>query len=319
MTVHLTAITIAFLLDLLIGDPKNMPHPVKWFGTSIVFLEKKLNIGEKRKRNGVILVVLLIFIVCTVTILLQLFFYSIHIYLGILFEALVIFTTIAQKSLKEAAMEVYYPLVKKDLKASREALSFIVGRDTEHLQEEEITRGAVETVAENTNDGITAPLFWAFVGGAPLAILYRLVNTLDSMVGYRNERYNQFGWASARLDDLLNWIPARLTGFIMVLSGKGVQSLWSCLRILVRDAKKHPSPNSGWGEAAMAALLGVQLGGTNYYKGIRSDRAKMGNHLQPLRAEHIGSACDLMKVTAAVFLIACWIGGLLIEFTISRI
>ena len=148
------------------------------------------------------------------------------------------------------------------------------------LDEGEISRGAIETVAENTSDGVTAPLFWALLGGAPLAMVYRATNTCDSMVGYKNERYKEFGWASAKWDDVMNWIPSRLTGMIMLLGNRpekiSYRKAWT---ILFRDAKKHPSPNSGWGEAAVASILGIQLGGINYYKGIISNRAKMGDPL----------------------------------------
>ena len=195
-------------------------------------------------------------------------------------------TTIAHKSLKDAALEVYDPLQKEDYQEARLKLSYIVGRDTEQLDESEIVRGTVETVAENTSDGVTAPMFWAWIGGAPFALLYRAINTCDSMVGYKNDKYSEFGWASARMDDVVNWIPSRLTGFIMLLANRPqktkVKKTW---KILFRDAKKHPSPNSGWCEAAAAAILGVQLGGVNTYKGIVSNRALMGDPLYPLESE----------------------------------
>ena len=142
--------------------------------------------------------------------------YQIHPFVGIIVESILISTTIAHKSLKDAALEVYDPLQKEDYTEARLKLSYIVGRDTEQLDESEIVRGTVETVAENTSDGVTAPMFWAWIGGAPFALLYRAINTCDSMVGYKNEKYSDFGWASASMDDVVNWIPSRLTGFIML-------------------------------------------------------------------------------------------------------
>ena len=176
--------------------------------------------------------------------------YQIHFLVGLVVESILISTTIAHKSLKDAAMDVYTPLEKGDIGHARLKLSYIVGRDTEHLAEGEIVRGTVETVAENSSDGVTAPIFWALIGGAPLALLYRAINTCDSMVGYKNDRYSDFGWASARLDDVVNLIPSRLTGFMMLLSnGPFDDNRKQAWEILFWDAKKHPSPNSGWCEA----------------------------------------------------------------------
>jgi adenosylcobinamide-phosphate synthase len=198
-------------------------------------------------------------------------------------------------------------------------LARIVGRDTEQLDEGEIVRGTVETVAENTSDGVTAPLFWGFIGGAPLAMVYRAINTCDSMVGYKNERYSEFGWASARLDDVINWIPSRLTGFLILLMNKPKKiSRKRAWQILFRDAKRHPSPNSGWLEASVAAILGVQLGGINYYKGQISKRAKMGEPLDPLQKQHIPLTNGIMTRTSVMFLMILWIGGIAIEMALTR-
>lgn len=181
-------------------------------------------------------------------------------------------TTLAIKGLRDAALAVALPLARGDLTEARRALGQVVGRDTEALEEAEITRGAVETVAENSVDGITAPLFFALLGGVPLALAYKAVNTLDSMVGYRSARYADFGYASARLDDLANWLPARLTALAMCLGGLAVGGARrrGAMAAVVREAPRHPSPNSGWPEAMMARLLGVQLGGTNRYAGVAS-------------------------------------------------
>lgn len=245
-------------------------------------------------------------------------FYLLHPAAGIMMEAVLISTTIAQKSLKEAALSVYSPLVKDDMAEARHKLSWIVGRDTDNLEEPEIVRGAVETVAENTSDGITAPLFWALVGGAPLAIIYRAINTCDSMVGYKNERYGEFGWASARLDDAANWIPSRITSFCMLLGNRPFHmSRTEALKIVLRDARKHPSPNSGWGEGAVAAILGVQLGGINFYKGVVSNRATMGDALTRLEKNHILEVNKIVCATVPLFVMLLWLGGILYEMAIS--
>ncbi|MTH53055.1 cobalamin biosynthesis protein CobD [Bacillus mangrovi] len=310
---HLLALSIALLIDRVAGDPPSMPHPVRWFGRAVSYFENNWNKGQARKAKGMAMVLILSASVLAGTCLLTFFFYGLHPAAGVLFEAIVIFTAIAQRSLKEAAQEVEAPLAAGDLEQARLKLSYIVGRDTEHLQEAELVRGTVETVAENTSDGVTAPLFWAAAGGAPLALLYRLVNTLDSMVGYRNERFKDFGWASAKLDDLVNWIPARITAFAMLLSHNRLD-LW---RKTAADAAKHPSPNSGWGEAASAYLLGIQLGGINTYKGAVSDRARMGVPSHSLKRKHISEVISVMDRTVLAFLALLWLGGILIEAAIT--
>jgi adenosylcobinamide-phosphate synthase len=317
---HLAAITLAFLLDLLIGDPPKWPHPVRWIGSFILYLDKKWNKGERRRLKGTAMVLAVLGTVFLAASLIAAAGYVLHPLAGIVIEAVLISTTIAQKSLKEAAMEVYGPLHEGNLREARLKLSYIVGRDTDKLDEPEIVRGTVETVAENTSDGITAPLFWALIGGAPLALVYRAANTCDSMAGYKNEKYLHFGWASARLDDLLNFIPARLTGLLMLLGKKPEHSSFKeTWAILLRDSRKHPSPNSGWGEAAAAALMGVQLGGINFYKSITSDRARMGDPIVILEKGHILSVIEIMKRTCLLFLLFLWLGGMLIELAFAWI
>lgn len=317
---HLAAIALAFFIDLAVGDPPRWPHPVKWVGKMISFLERRWNRGKNRKLKGTAMGAAVIGIVLGASFFLALLCYNLHPVIGILVEAVMISTTIAQKSLGEAACEVYGPLRSGDLPEARKKLSYIVGRDTEELPEAEIVRGTVETVAENTSDGITAPLFWGFVGGAPLALVYRAVNTCDSMVGYQNDRYREFGWASAKLDDLLNWVPARLTAIVMMCVTKPVKTsyrkAWS---VLFRDAKKHPSPNSGWGEAAVAALLGIRLGGVNVYKGKKSYRAEMGDSLESLEIHHIPLTVMIMKRTSLAFLLLLLLGGVACELAFTRI
>lgn len=316
---HLIAMTFAYIIDLIIGDPKNLPHPVRLIGSVIAYVERRWNNGNFRKWKGILTVVLTMGLVMSITVIVTVVAYEIHRWVGIGLEAILIASTIATKGLADAAYDVYRPLKQKNVDLARQHLSRIVGRDTEKLTEAEMTRATVETVAENTSDGITAPLLWAFIGGAPLALAYRAINTCDSMLGYKNARYAQFGWASARLDDVVNYIPSRLSGFLMVLVNKPVPPLTKrhCFRILFRDAKKHASPNSGWLEAAMAALLGVQLGGANTYNGIVSKGALIGEQHVPLQKQQIVQATSIMHRTVISMLVLCWLGGGWIAFARS--
>lgn len=317
MMAHLLAIAIGLLLDRIIGDPPTWPHPVRWIGKLISLLSAKWNRGRNAFRNGFLLVGIVAFTAFSSAWLLVFIGYSLHWVIGVAVEAVLIASGLAQKSLRDAATEVYQPLVKKNYPYAREKLGWIVGRDTEHLDESEITRGVVETVSENTSDGVTAPLFWAFLLGAPGLWLYKAVNTCDSMVGYKNEKYEKFGFASARLDDFLNLIPSRITGLLILLTTRNVRSLTLRQRLneWQRDAKKHPSPNSGWLEAATAVQLGIQLGGINTYKGIVSERARMGTPIFPLEASHIQDAVKQMHIATWWFFILFSLGGLLLEFT----
>ncbi|MGG3891855.1 adenosylcobinamide-phosphate synthase CbiB [Metabacillus fastidiosus] len=317
---HFTAIIIALILDRIIGDPHWLPHPVRVMGALIAYFDKQLNNGKHRKIKGMISIILILIIIVTLSYLIVFLSYSINQWFGIIIEGILIFTTIAAKNLKDSAYEVKKPLEENNIQYAREKLSWIVGRDTDKLNEAEIIRGTVETVAENTSDGITAPLFFAFIGGAPLAFLYRTVNTADSMIGNKSEKYIDFGWAAARLDDVLNYIPSRLTGISMIISSIGFNeaSFKEKFATLFRDARKHPSPNSGWCEAAVAGILCIQLGGVNYYKGVKSERPTMGQALLPLQTEHIEDTTVIMYRTILVFTIILAIGGLLFDIAITR-
>jgi adenosylcobinamide-phosphate synthase len=320
MIEHCIAISIALLLDWMVGDPRWMPHPVVGMGNLISLFDKHLNLGEHQKRNGIVMVLVLSLFCFLVTFYLVKLFRFIDPALGVVFEALIIFTTIAQRSLRDAALDIYSPLSNGDLEKARHQLSMIVGRDTNNLSESEIVRGTVETISENTSDAITAPLFWTLIGGAPFAIVYRLVNTCDAMVGYRNVQYEKFGWASAKLDDILNWVPSRISGWLMILFNEPiVVSRKNAISLFLKDARKHPSPNSGWLESAAAALLGVELGGINRYKGIPSIRPKIGIPIKLLEKHHIIEMNVIMHRTVLAFFIFLWLGGICIEITISWI
>ncbi|MGM7722381.1 adenosylcobinamide-phosphate synthase CbiB [Metabacillus sp. Hm71] len=305
ITIHFYLITAAILLDLLIGDPRWLPHPVIIIGKCISFFERKWNKRRQKKLKGVLLTITIVGGTYGCTFALLSFINFIHPVAKLVIEIYLISTTIAMRGLHKAGIEVATPLLKGDLKLARKKLSYIVGRDTEDLPPQEVVRGAVETVAENTVDAIIAPLCWALIGGAPMAMAYRAANTLDSMVGYKNEKFEHFGWASARFDDVVNWIPARLTALHMWLFSWLVPySLKrNALAVTLRDAKKHPSPNSGWPEAMGAGLLGVVLGGKNRYKGVVSNRAKMGNPIRSLEPNDIKKIIVYMHGTWIIFLL----------------
>jgi len=296
-------VAVAIVIDLIVGDPRSLPHPVVIIGRFISHYERLWNRGapKQRRLGGVLLTLVVVGGVWGISVLVLAILARLHPGLALIAELWLLSTTLAIKGLADAGRAIAVPLAKGDLPAARQALGMIVGRDTQSLDEAEITRGAVETVAENTVDGITAPLFFALIGGAPLALAYKAVNTLDSMVGYRNARYNDFGYASAKLDDVANWLPARLTAFCLWLAGLllssagGLRLRWrGALKGTWRDAPRHPSPNAGWPEAMVARLLGVQLGGTNYYEGVVSCRATLGKPLEPLRVGHIDATIRLM-------------------------
>mgnify|MGYP001172744392 CR=1 FL=1 len=304
---------VAIVIDWLVGDPRHLPHPVIGMGRWIQFLETRLytepNDDPRRlKRRGATLAALTILPVFLLGTWVVLIFNRIHPWAGFTVQAWLVSTTIAVKGLKDAAFAVYRPLCDGELELARRKTGEIVGRDTAHLDEAELTRATVETVAENTTDAFIAPLFFALLGGAPLALAYRAVNTLDSMVGYKNERYIHFGWASARLDDVLNWIPARLSGFLLSLACLGDRqlSMIRAWKAMIVFARRHPSPNSGYPESATAGALGIELGGTNQYGGKVSERPRLGWPLRGKTRDDIRrTAMLLYRVSYIVF------GGLL--------
>lgn len=303
-------IVIAFIIDYIIGDPPSWPHPVKLMGKWIHFLDKKLN--HDKKRNGLLMLFIVLISVAIVSILLLVIAYKIHWIFGYLIESIMVATTISQKGLKEAALEVYYPLEKNRVEKARKKLSYIVGRDTETLKESEITRATIETIAENTTDGITSPIFWTLVAGGPGALIYRAINTCDSMVAYKNKKYANFGWASAKLDDLVNYIPARITGIIMLYSASNSKD--NLVKDLRKEARKHSSPNSGWTEAAAAIALGIELGGYNYYQGVQTKANKIGLTGRRLEKNDILIVIQMMQKTVFIFTLTILLGVLLYVF-----
>ncbi len=298
-------IPAAVLLDWLLGDPRWLPHPVVFIGKLIAFLEKVLRrMIRNELLGGGILLLLTVGITVTLAALLLKLAYAINPAAGFAASLLLSWSCLAARSLQLESALVAKALENGDVAGARKYLSFIVGRDTAQLTAEEIWRGAVETVAENTADGVIAPLFFLMLGGPLLGLAYKAVNTLDSMVGYKNEKYLLFGRAAARFDDLANWLPARLTGLLLVLSapvsGLAMKNAWRMMR---RDGGNHSSPNSGIPEAAAAGALGVQLGGTNRYFGIPVPKPTIGEPLHPLDCRDWQGAVRLMFAAETLMLL----------------
>lgn len=313
MQAHFLAIAIGFFLDRVIGDPPNWPHPVRWIGTCISKLTAVLNKGHARVLKGAGMLFIVVFIVTAIVLAIVWSAYQLHIVAGIAVESILIAVGLAQKSLRDAALDVHNPLESGNFEEARTKLSWIVGRDTDKLQESGIARGTIETVSENTADGVTSPLFWAFLFGAPGLWMYKAVNTLDSMIGYKDDRYRDFGKFSARADDVLNFIPARITGFLILVFTRNEGGIPFRKRLVgwSKGARNHPSPNSGYLEAATAWQLGVKLGGKSTYRGTVSERPEIGPGLQPLKTAHIKSAIRQMHAASFAFWILMTIIGVI--------
>ena len=300
-------IITGYILDLLLGDPQGFPHPVRYIGGLISFLENRLYIHNKKIHQmigGVFLTLMVVLISYFTTFYITRLAYTVHEKLGFIVSAILAYTVLATRCLDTEARKVYVKLEANDIAGGREALSYIVSRDTAELAEGEIVRATVETVAENISDGIIAPLFYLFIGGVPMAMAYKAVNTLDSMVGYRNDKYEYFGKASAILDDVVNYIPARISALLI-----GIAAFFSAnrcinaLRIAIRDGKNHKSPNSGYPEAAVAGALSIQLGGTNRYFGEEVFKPTIGDSEILLERTHIDKTIKLMYLASLVGLV----------------
>lgn len=299
---------LACVLDALIGDPPSWPHPVRMMGRGIAACERAARAvcdSPRRLRwAGVALALGLPLASYLSGWLLMWMGSAVHEWLGRAIGIMLAATTLAWRDLLDHTRQVIGTLEEGRLSQAREAVGRIVGRDTDELSEPDVVRATVETLAESASDGIVAPLFYLALGGPPLALAYKAVSTLDSMVGHQDERYRHFGWASARLDDLANFIPARATaGLIALAAGlrAGFPRTRESVRIWLRDGHKHPSPNSGRPEAAMAGALAVRLGGPNRYAGVLEERPALGDPVQELARRHIAEA---QRLTAAAYLLA---------------
>jgi adenosylcobinamide-phosphate synthase len=294
------ALLLAVLLDALAGDPRWLPHPIRWMGLAVERGEAWMRaLPLPLVMGGGLLAVGLILGTYAAASTIIVLASRCHPLLGFLLNVVLLFYCLSTRSLAEAAKGVWQVLVRGDLAAARRTVAMIVGRETAELDEAGVARAAVETVAENLVDGIMAPLFWAAVGGAPLALAYKMTNTLDSMVGYKNDRYRAFGKVAAKIDDLANWLPARLSLPLISLAASALDrrgaAAWRQAR---RDGRRHSSPNAGWPEAAFAGALEIWLGGPNRYHGKWVHKPTIGKGLRRVRANDILRACDLMGRTA---------------------
>lgn len=309
------SILIGFILDCIFGDPYNFPHPVRLIGKLISNLEKLMRklFPEKLYIGGIFMTLTVLLVSTAVPFLILLLCYKINIILGITAESVMCWYLIAPKCLKTESMKVYKTVAENDIEKSRKAVSMIVGRDTESLDFEGIIKATVETVAENTSDGVTAPIFYMAFGGAVLGFFYKSANTMDSMVGYRNEKYKDFGRFSAKLDDVLNYIPSRLTAILMIISayilkydGKSAYKIWK------RDRLKHASPNSAQTESVCAGALNIRLAGDAHYFGKLHKKPYIGDNTRPVEKDDIIRANKLMYMTTVLMLILSVIFRILI-------
>lgn len=299
----------AYLLDLLFGDPANLPHPVRYIGKLIQFLENKLlnlNDSEENQRTkGIFLVIGTVGSVFVFYTVLIKGAGLIHPWLASGLEIFVLYQMLATKCLAFEGMRIFKALHSDNLEEARTLIGYLVSRETAQMSEEDIIKATIETVTENIIDGVVAPMCFAVLGGAPLGMAYKAANTLDSMVGYKNDKYTHFGWASAKFDDVLNWLPARLTGLLVILAAALLGMDYKrAYYILIRDRNNHASPNSPFAEAPAAGALGIQLGGRATYFGVVYDKPTFGDAVKPIRAEHIQKSVTLLYATSAIALVA---------------
>lgn len=293
----LLSFIIGWLLDLTLGDPGRLPHPVVWFGKAISACEHRLNKGSHRKLKGALTAIILIAIVFVATWLLRHLLLPLPPYGLILLDAVIIFYCLAGTTLIREVREVFLAL-DRSLDEGRRQVARIVGRDTSELSAQEVRTAALETLAENLSDGVIAPLFWLALLGTPGMLAYKMVNTLDSMIGYKTERYRAFGCWAAHIDDMANWIPARLTAFLMVVASGRL----ALLRFVAQNGRNHASPNSGYPEAALAGILDCRFGGPHYYFGQLFEKPYIGNNPRELntgdmkKAVHINRTAEVLMV-----------------------
>ena len=306
----LLSLLIGWMLDLLFGDPQWLPHPVVGFGKMIAFGEHRLNRGLHRKLKGALMAITLIIAVFAVTWLVRHQLSIINCQLSIIIDAIIVFYCLAGTTLIREVREVFLAL-DRSLEEGRRQVSRIVGRDTSELSAQEVRTAALETLAENLSDGVIAPLFWFAILGTPGMLTYKMINTLDSMIGYRTERYRDFGCWAAHIDDIANYIPARLTALLMILP-RIVNCQLSIVNFVRRYGRHHASPNSGYPEAALAGILNCRFGGPHYYFGQLFDKPFIGENDRPLTTDDMEKAV-LVNRTAEVLMIlivglCAWMG-----------
>ncbi len=319
MIYHILALMIGYILDLLVGDPYTFPHPVRVIGTligklDVFFLGKKgeesqCKKTEKQKKTaGLITVITVCFLTVLVVNSLLTVSYKIHPFAGLLVEAVMTYYMLATKCLKDESMKVFDKLQNGTLEEARFAVSMIVGRDTLELDQLQVARAAVETVAENTSDGIVAPMLYLAIGGPVLGFWYKAINTMDSMIAYKNDRYMSFGFYAARLDDIVNFIPSRISALLMIVScrflGKDYDEK-EAKRIWLRDRFQHASPNSAQTESTLAGALGLRLAGPTSYFGKLHQKPYIGDEKREIEFEDIKRANKLLYATSFLSLLCC--------------
>lgn len=304
---NILSLYIGYITDLIAGDPYSFPHPVKYIGRLIKHVEdyirKVCKTDKSLKIGGFFLWFITVGITFFITYaVVELSKFNNVVY--IIVNSLIIYTTLATKCLKDEAKKIYEVLKTGDIKKSRKQLSYIVGRDTSNLSEKEIIRATVETVAENTVDGLISPLFYAFIGGAPLAMAYKAINTLDSSVGYKNEKYLHIGFASAKIDDVANYIPSRISVVLFAIGNFFLgNDFVNSFKISIRDRKNHKSPNCAFSEGAVAGGLGIQLGGTNTYFGEKVYKPTIGDKKREIEIEDIKRTNKILYATSLTSMI----------------
>lgn len=304
---NILSIYIGYIIDLIVGDPYSFPHPVRYIGKLIKKTEGLIRKKAKNNKDLKIGGFFLWFIVVGITYLVTYLILKLSSLIPggfLVANSILIYTTLATKCLKDEAVKIYNVLKTGDIEKARIQVSYIVGRDTTQLNEGEIIRATVETVAENTVDGIIAPMFFAFIGGAPLAMAYKAVNTLDSTVGYKNEKYKDLGFASAKIDDIANFVPARISVLLMSIGSLLVgHNCKEALKIGIRDRKNHKSPNCAYAEGVVAGALGVQLGGTNIYFGKAVYKPTIGDKHREIEVEDIVRTNKIMYASSITSMI----------------
>ena len=309
MTISLVALVMGYILDLIFGDPYWMPHPVRFIGNLISILEKVIRrFMPKTKRGeyigGIILTVMVVSISMVIPLVIILMAKSINTYLALTVETFMCYQILATKSLKVESMKVYDEWAQNDLPSARKAVSMIVGRDTKDLTFSGVAKAAVETVAENTSDGIIAPMIFIAIGGAPMGFFYKAINTMDSMVGYKNEKYMNFGRFAAKLDDVVNYLPARISAYQMILSSFFLRYDYkNAFKIYKRDRYNHASPNSAQTESVCAGALDVQLAGNAYYFGKLYEKPTIGDNIREINYDDIKKANRLLYCTSIISIV----------------
>lgn len=303
MHIELTiALLLGWLLDLCFGDPARLPHPVVGFGKAIAACEHRFNRGHRRKLKGAFVALSLIAMTFLLTAIINASFFILHYSLFLSWNVLVVFYCLAGTTLVREVRAVFLAL-DRSLDEGRRQVARIVGRDTSQLSAQEVRTAALETLAENLSDGVVAPLFWFAVLGAPGMLAYKMVNTLDSMIGYRTEHYRDFGCWAARIDDVANYIPARLTALLMALPHSISHLSFSIFHFIMKYGRQHASPNSGYPEAALAGILDCRFGGPHYYFGELFDKPYIGENERPLTTEDMRTAVRINRI-AEVMMVA---------------